>query len=393
LRLHGTRSRPQFSRFAHSIAGIQPASRGKRPFRLSTDGLCLIAVFAAALLLGCNTYNPNLGASPTITSSISSISPSGATAGQKQDINPITVFGSGFVTGSIVTWNANNFSGNSSSTDLVSTFVNAGEMQATISASLLATPSTFFIGVRVPGPTTGNTAGNGISNFVTFVVFPPSGSSVVSGANPRVVAAPPDPSLSRLAALIQAGPRYQPSVADTMDPAIEPVSGIASIFLRDTCLNAAGNCVPRIIPISVGWNGTGPNGPSRAPSATADGRFVVFESEANNLVKGDSNGWSDIFLRDTCIGASSTCVPATTRLSVAADGSEANGVSFSPAISPDGRFVEFNSLATNLARLDFGLSIAPAAATPLFLRDTCFGATSACMPATSRIIPASASQR
>jgi hypothetical protein len=393
LRLHGTRSRPQFSRFADSIAGIQPVSRRKRPFPLSTDGLCLISVFAVALLLGCNTYNPNLGASPTVTSSISSISPSGATAGQKQDINPITVFGSGFVTGSIVTWNTNNFSGGSSSTDLVSNFVSASEMQATISASLLATPSTFFIGVRAPGPTTGNTAGNGISNFVTFVVFPPSGSSVVSGGNPRVVTASPDPSLSRLAALIQAGPRYQPLVADTMDPAVEPVTGIARIFLRDTCLNAAGNCAPRIIPVSVGWNGTEPNGPSRSPSATADGRFVVFESEANNLVKGDSNGWSDIFLRDTCIAASSTCVPATTRLSVAADGSEANGVSFSPAISPDGRFVEFNSLATNLTRLDFGLSIAPVAATPLFLRDTCFGATSACMPATSRIIPASASQR
>jgi hypothetical protein len=392
LRPHGTRGRSQFSRFADSIAGIQPVSRRKLPFPLSTDGLCLISVFAVVLLLGCNTYNPNLGASPTVTSSITSISPSGATAGQKQDINPITVFGSGFVTGSIVTWNTNNFSGGSSSTDLVSNFVNAGEMQATISASLLATPSTFFIGVRAPGPTTGNTAGNGISNFVTFVVFPPSGSSVVSGGNPRVVTASPDPSLSRLAALIQAGPRYQPLVADAVDPAVEPVTGIAGIFLRDACLNAAGNCVPRIIPISVGWNGTGPNGQSRSPSATADGRLVVFESEANNLVKGDSNGWSDIFLRDTCIGASSTCVPATTRLSVAADGSEANGVSFSPAISPDGRFVEFNSLATNLTRLDFGLSIAPAAAAPLFLRDTCFAATSTCVPATSRIIPASASQ-
>jgi hypothetical protein len=86
-------------------------------------------------------------------------------------------------------------------------------------------------------------------------------------------------------------------------------------------------------------------------------------------------------------------VPATTRLSIAADGAEANGASFSPAISPDGRFVEFNSLATNLARPDFGISISPTAAPPLFLRDTCFGAASACVPATSRVIPASASPR
>jgi hypothetical protein len=344
------------------------------------------------LLLGCNTYNPNLGASPTITSSILSISPSGAISGQKQDVNPLIVLGSGFVAGSIVTWNVNNFSGNSSSTDLVSTVVSAGEVHATISASLLSSPSTFFIGVRAPGPTTGNTAGNGISNFVTFVVFPPAGSSLASNANPRAMTVSPDPSLSRLAALIQAGPRYQPLVADTVDPAVEPATGIAGIFLRDTCLNAAGACAPRIIPVSMGWNGTEPNGPSRLPSATADGRFVVFESDANNLVKGDSNGWSDIFLRDTCVGASSACVPATTRLSIAADGAEANGASFSPAISPDGRFVEFNSWATNLARLDFGMSIQPTAASPLFLRDICFSATSACVPATSRVIPASTSQ-
>jgi hypothetical protein len=295
------------------------------------------------------------------------------------------------VAGSIVTWNANNFSGNSSSTDLVSTVVSSSEVHATISASLLSSPSTFFIGVRAPGPTTGNAAGNGISNFVTFVVFPPSGSSVAN-ANPRAMTVSPDNS-SRLSALIQAGPRYQPLVADTVDPAVEPATGIARIFLRDTCLNAAGVCAPGIIPISIGSNGAEPNGPSRLPSATADGRFVVFESDANNLVKGDSNGWSDIFLRDTCVGASPACVPATTRLSVAADGAEANGASFSPAISPDGRFVEFNSWATNLTRPDFGISLSPAAAPPLFLRDTCFGAASACVPATSRVIPASASQR
>lgn len=350
-----------------------------------------MSVFAVALLLGCNTYNPYLGASPTVTSSITSISPSGANSNMNRDINPLTVLGSGFVTGSIVTWNSNNFSGSGSSVDLVSSFISASEMQATVPASLLSNPGTFFVGVRGPGPTSGNNAGNSISNFFTFVVFPPSGSSVVSNANPKAVTASPDPSLSRLSALILAGPRYQSMVADSADPSVESNTGIAKIFLRDTCLGAAGTCAPQIIPISLGWNGAEPNGPSRSPSTTVDGRFVVFESEANNLVKGDSNGWNDIFLRDTCIGASSACVPATMRLSVAADGAEANGASYSPAISPDGRFVAFNSLATNLARQDFGISIS-ANAPPLFLRDTCFGATSACVPATSRVMPASTLQ-
>jgi hypothetical protein len=392
LKLHGTHRGWQFSRFADSIAKIRPVTPRRRLSRLSAGSLGLMSVFAVALLLGCNTYNPYLGASPTVTSTITSISPSGANVSMNRDINPLTVLGSGFVTGSIVTWNSNNFSGNGSSVDLVSNFVSASEMQATVPASLLSNPGTFFIGVRGPGPTSGNNAGNSISNFFTFVVCPLSGCpSVVSNANPKAVTASPDPSLSRLSALILAGPRYQAVVADSADPSVQSNIGIARIFLRDTCLGAAGTCAPQIIPISIGWNGTEPNGPSRSPSATVDGRFVVFDSEANNLIKGDSNGWSDIFLRDTCIGASSTCVPTTMRLSVAADGAEANGASYSPAISPDGRFVAFNSLATNLARQDFGIST-PANAPPLFLRDTCFGATSACGPATSRIIPASALQ-
>jgi len=151
--------------------------------------------------------------------------------------------------------------------------------------------------------------------------------------------------------------------------------------------------MPQLIPISIGWNGADPNGPSTSPSVSADGRFVVFASEANNLVEGDSNGRSDIFLRDTCMGAASACAPTTIRVSIGPDGAEASGASFSPAISPDGRFVIFNSPATNLVRPD-SLNSFPATSTPpLFLRDTCFGANSACLPTTYRVIPASALQR
>ncbi len=189
---------------------------------------------------------------------------------------------------------------------------------------------------------------------------------------------------------MQMAPRYQTIVAESADAAIDTETGITRIFLRDSCLGAGAACVPQAIPISIGWNGADPNGPSSSPSVTRDGRFVVFASEANNLVKGDSNGWSDVFLRDTCISATSACVPATLRLSIGPDGAEANGASFSPAISPDGRFVVFNSSATNLVRPE-SLNSFPATSTPpLFLRDTCFGAASGCVPATSRVIPASA---
>jgi hypothetical protein len=338
------------------------------------------------LLLGCNTYNQYLGASPTVSSSISSISPSGANAPATSDIL-LTVSGSGFVAGSSVTWN----SSNSTSVNLVSNVLSATEIQANIPASFLKTPGSFFVGVIAPGPSSGNNAGNNISNFVPFMVCGASGCpAVLPSLSPRISSFPAASSASRLSAPIQIASRYQAIVADSADGSSETGNGIARIFLRDSCLGAAAACAPQTIPISVGWNGTDPNGPSASPSVTGDGRFVVFASEANNLVKGDSNGWSDVFLRDTCIGAASTCVPATIRVSIGPDGAEANGASFSPAIGPDGRFVIFNSWATNLVRLDPLISFPATSHPPSFLRDTCFGAASGCVPATSRVIPASA---
>jgi hypothetical protein len=343
------------------------------------------SVVAGCLLIlsvGCNTYNPYLGASPTVSSSITSITPSGATAPASHDVL-LTINGAGFVAGSTVTWN----NSSSASVNLVSNFVNAGEMQANIPASFL-TPGTFFVGVIAPGPTSGNNAGNNISNFVPFTVFA-SGSSSITAVNRRASTPSPDAS-ARTSIQLQTAARYQPIIADAADSALETATGIAAIFLRDTCLGAANGCVSQVIPISVGWNGAEPNGASSSPSATADGRFVVFASEATNLVKGDGNGWGDIFLRDTCIGAASACVPGTVRLSIGIDGAEANGPSLAPAISPDGRFVVFNSSATNLVPLNLLNALPATSAPPLFLRDTCIGAASGCLPTTSLVIPASA---
>ena len=112
------------------------------------------------------------------------------------------------------------------------------------------------------------------------------------------------------------------------------------------------------------------------PSISSDGRFVVFASDATNLVPGDNNGFADIFLRDTCNGAPSGCTPTTTLISVAADGSAANGASAAPSISPDGRYVAFDSIAANLVLDNSSSSTAGSsvsAASESFLRDTCHG--------------------
>ncbi len=78
---------------------------------------------------------------------------------------------------------------------------------------------------------------------------------------------------------------------------------------------------------------------------SADGRFITFDSQASNLVKGDSNGVGDVFVRDVATGT-------TTRVSVSSTGDEGNGASHDPSISADGRFVAFPSVATNLVESD-----------------------------------------
>jgi Tol biopolymer transport system component len=76
-------------------------------------------------------------------------------------------------------------------------------------------------------------------------------------------------------------------------------------------------------------------------AVTPDARFIAFYSRANNLVPGDTNGASDIFVRDRALGL-------TERASIATSGAQGNNNCFHIAISADGRFVAFESLANNL---------------------------------------------
>jgi Tol biopolymer transport system component len=81
------------------------------------------------------------------------------------------------------------------------------------------------------------------------------------------------------------------------------------------------------------------SGFSSDPAMSGNGRFVVFTSDASNLVSGDSNGETDVFLRNHTAG--------TTRI-VSRAGAPANGASYDASVSNDGRFVVFTSEATNL---------------------------------------------
>ena len=108
--------------------------------------------------------------------------------------------------------------------------------------------------------------------------------------------------------------------------------------------------------VSVSSNGTLPNGSSWRPAISDDGRYVAFASEANNLVPGDTNDITDIFVHELSTGE-------TSRVSVASDGTQGNGDSGlvpggsdpprgGVAISADGRYVAFESEADNLVPAD-----------------------------------------
>lgn len=146
------------------------------------------------------------------------------------------------------------------------------------------------------------------------------------------------------------------------------LNGVADIFVRDTCRGAGGGCTPSTLRVSVASSGSEGNGASSNPAISNSGRFVAFASTADNLAGNDTNGVSDIFVRDTCIGASG-CTPSTIRVSRSSGGTEGNAGSSNPSMSGNGRYVAFASNADNLVSNDAN------GVRDIFLRDTCRGAT------------------
>jgi WD40-like Beta Propeller Repeat len=116
-------------------------------------------------------------------------------------------------------------------------------------------------------------------------------------------------------------------------------NGVKDVFVRDLTKGLT----RRVSVNSKGVEGNGNSGiySTDGPSISADGRFVVFDSDANNLVAGDNNGTSDVFVHDLTKGV-------TRRVSVSSMGKEGNEASLYSSISANGRFVAFQSAANNL---------------------------------------------
>jgi Tol biopolymer transport system component len=142
-------------------------------------------------------------------------------------------------------------------------------------------------------------------------------------------------------------------------------SGDPSLYARDVDADQIlvwDRKTGRIQPASVSNSGHQGNGNSGHSAASADGRFIAFESAASDLVEGDTNNADDIFVRDQWKGV-------TERLSVSGSTEQANNWSSSPAISGDGRFVAFCSEATNLVAHDTNRE------PDVFVRDRILGTT------------------
>ncbi len=128
---------------------------------------------------------------------------------------------------------------------------------------------------------------------------------------------------------------------------------------------------------SVNSTGTaGGNGDSFPSAISSDGQFVVFESTASDLIAGDTNAVSDVFVRDTVNNT-------TTLVSVSTNGSVGNGFSRDATITPDGRYVAFVSAANNLVAGDTN------GIPDVFVRDLQLGVTTLASPGATAFTGAS----
>jgi len=134
-------------------------------------------------------------------------------------------------------------------------------------------------------------------------------------------------------------------------------SGVQQIFVRDTCGTLVTGCTAATSLVSIANDNVTPgNALSEQPSINSstsgagDGQFIAFASLSTNLSTNSTNGFENVFVRNTCASAttSPTCTPGTVLLSVSENGTLANNLSLRPAVSGDGHTVALLSPSTNL---------------------------------------------
>jgi Tol biopolymer transport system component len=133
---------------------------------------------------------------------------------------------------------------------------------------------------------------------------------------------------------ISADGRHVAFVSSASNMVAGDTNAVADVFVRDRVAATTER-------VSVSTAGVQGDGASQAPRISGDGRYVVFASDAANLVGDDTNGVTDVFIRDRDAGTSE-------RVSINGSDQQGDGQSVAPSISADGRYVAFSSDAVNL---------------------------------------------
>ena len=239
--------------------------------------------------------------------------------------------------------------------------------------------------------TTINPPPNPITNGAPNIFLRDTCLGLTTGCAPKEILVDVGPS-----GILANGASSQPAVASSAAKIVafsslgtDLVSGFSfdgttpQVFAANPCAGVAAGCTPTMTLVSVGSDSVTPaSGPAGQPSVSPDGRFVAFTSTATNLVTGATTGFSEVYLRDTCLAAGTTCKPTTMLVSVAADGvTPADGSSSQPVVesNKNGQFVAFTSTATNLVAGSGG-------ATEIYRVGYCIGITSGCTASAAQLI-------
>jgi hypothetical protein len=316
---------------------------------------------------------------PTLTS----ITPNTGVAGSAA--MTLTLVGTNFMTGttpsnsSQVNWNT------TTQTTLTPTSITATQIQVTIPVAQLATAGTATVTVSNP-PAPGlpsppcqvnctGFGGGGASNALPFTITAAGGNA--ASANAALV--------EEETPAVSIDGRYVAYAASQ--------GGHSQIFARDTCQGVDPSCQSRTILVSSALDGTAANDDSHSPSISSDGRYVAFSSAASNLVaeSATSTGTGrQVYLHDTCFGASGSCTPSTQLISTDPNGTLLGTEGILPSLSASGRYVAFLAVTKSQAAQASAATSKSVANTTnsgyrqVFVRDTCLGAAN-CTPKTTRI--------
>jgi trimeric autotransporter adhesin len=307
---------------------------------------------------------------------LTSLTPANFAAGAVSN-TAIGVAGTGFVPGSVIVIDGS---------PRVTAFDTNTQIQTQLTAGDLAVGGSHQVLVVNSGP------GGGSSNILAFAVNPTLtaglpvlidvgylGAEANQGVCGQHCAVGP-PTLTTAGPSISSTGAFVAFASTSTNFFLNQANAGSDIFIRTTCLGSS--CTPLTSDVSVGPEKIASNGSSSEPSIDTNGSHIAFTSTATNLVTGIPFTQSNrqVYWLPVCLSTATTCSPGEL-VSLSADGiTPANADSYNPSISPDGRYVAFVSLATNLVT---GVTTLDGVTPQVFVRDTCTGiASSTCSPTT-----------